>query len=69
MLLKARRRTARIVNEGGSPETLGALQTRLCDDHLGFRIAGAESPPFRALSEDENEAACERINLSGARIL
>jgi N-acetylglucosaminyldiphosphoundecaprenol N-acetyl-beta-D-mannosaminyltransferase len=54
---------------GGDPETLEALQRVLSDCCQGLRIAGAESPPFRALSERENEEACERINHSGAKIL
>lgn len=54
---------------GGSPDTLQSLEQRLCGQLPGLRIAGSESPPFRSLSEQENEAACERIRLSGARIV
>ncbi len=54
---------------GGSPEDTRALQKRLCDQLPDLRIAGSESPPFRDLTEEENQAACERINRSGAKIL
>lgn len=54
---------------GGSPQTLQSLEQRLCDRFPGLQIAGSESPPYRNLSEEENEAACERIRRSGARIL
>lgn len=54
---------------GGSPKTLEALQQRLCDQLPDLGIAGSESPPFRDLTEEENQLACERINRSGAKIV
>jgi exopolysaccharide biosynthesis WecB/TagA/CpsF family protein len=54
---------------GGSPQTLEALQQRLCDQLPGLKIAGSVSPPFRELTEAENQAACEAINTSGAKIV
>jgi exopolysaccharide biosynthesis WecB/TagA/CpsF family protein len=54
---------------GGSPETLQALERQLCKNFPALRIAGAESPPFRALTDEENEAACQRIHNSGAKIV
>ncbi len=54
---------------GGSEKTLAALEKRLCEQLPGLTIVGSESPPFRDLTEEENQAACERINRSGAKIL
>jgi len=54
---------------GGSPEALSRMQARLADRYPGLNIAGAESPPFRPLTEAEDQAAVDRINASGADIL
>ncbi len=54
---------------GGSPETLKALQSRLLEHFPKLRIAGAYSPPFRPLSEEEDVAVIERINTSGAGVV
>lgn len=51
---------------GGSPETLEILQRRLAQEFPSLRVAGAESPPFRALSEEEDARTVARINASGA---
>ncbi len=54
---------------GGSPEVLEKLQQNLLRDCPGLRFAGAESPPFRPLSPDEDRAVIERINASGAGLV
>jgi len=54
---------------GGSPEVIERLRERLPGICPGLQIAGAESPPFRALSPAEDEATVERINASGAGLL
>ncbi len=51
---------------GGSPETLQILEQRLAKNFPGLQIAGTWSPPFRALTEDEDEGDVARINASGA---
>ena len=54
---------------GSTPETLGGLRVALGERFPGLRIVCEISPPFRPLSEEEDEAhACE-ISASGARIL
>jgi N-acetylglucosaminyldiphosphoundecaprenol N-acetyl-beta-D-mannosaminyltransferase len=40
---------------GASPQTLAALSRRLSEGVPGLRIVGAISPPFRDLTEDEEE--------------
>jgi exopolysaccharide biosynthesis WecB/TagA/CpsF family protein len=54
---------------GGSPEVLEKLQAALLSLCPGLQIAGAESPPFRPLSPEEDEAVIERINASGAGLV
>jgi len=52
---------------GSTPETLQILENRLARAFPDLRIAGTWSPPFRELTEEEDEADVDRINASGAR--
>jgi N-acetylglucosaminyldiphosphoundecaprenol N-acetyl-beta-D-mannosaminyltransferase len=54
---------------GGAPETLSALEERLGKAFPGVQIAGSFSPPFRALTPEEDEAVTAAINASGASIV
>ncbi len=54
---------------GGHPDTLVELQERLLVRYPALRIAFAKSPPFRALSVEEDQAATAEINAEGVRIL
>jgi N-acetylglucosaminyldiphosphoundecaprenol N-acetyl-beta-D-mannosaminyltransferase len=47
---------------GDTEATLTALQKRLQQEYPGHRIAGLFSPPFRALTLDENINIIEKIN-------
>ncbi|MGY0194255.1 WecB/TagA/CpsF family glycosyltransferase [Leptothrix sp. BB-4] len=51
---------------GGTPATLARLQTRLLERWPALRIAGAVSPPFRPMTDDEDAALVGQINASGA---
>ena len=51
---------------GGAPETLETLQAVLRSRFPGLLIAGAHSPPFRALTDEEDAAIVSEINASGA---
>jgi len=51
---------------GGKTATLDLLQKRLQENFPGLVIAGACSPPFRAATEEEDQADVDRINASGA---
>lgn len=51
---------------GGTADTLLALQARLAREFPRLKVAGAFSPPFRALTAEEDTAAVARINASGA---
>ena len=54
---------------GSTPEVLAALSAKLTDRCPGLDIAGAESPPFRRLTEAEQAAVIGRINASGAGLV
>ena len=54
---------------GGSPETIKALEAKLKETYPHLQTAGFVSPPFRKLTEKEDEEAVRLINESGADIL
>jgi N-acetylglucosaminyldiphosphoundecaprenol N-acetyl-beta-D-mannosaminyltransferase len=47
---------------GDTAETLAALTRKIKDRYPGHRIAGTLSPPFRALTDDENRAILAKIH-------
>lgn len=51
---------------GGTPSTLATLQRVLAQKLPALVLAGMHSPPFRALSTQEDAADVARINASGA---
>lgn len=54
---------------GSSEETLALLEKNLRQKYPHLKIAGMVSPPFRALSREEDAAAVQKINESGADII
>jgi N-acetylglucosaminyldiphosphoundecaprenol N-acetyl-beta-D-mannosaminyltransferase len=54
---------------GRDPQALALLQARLRESFPGLPIAGAHSPPFRALSESEKAEDAARIDASGAAVV
>lgn len=54
---------------GVNDELLDKLRWRLTARFPKLRIAGAESPPFRPLTDEENQQVVQRINQSGAGIV
>jgi N-acetylglucosaminyldiphosphoundecaprenol N-acetyl-beta-D-mannosaminyltransferase len=52
---------------GSTPETLTALTQNLLARWPTLNIVGSMSPPFRALTKDEDDAIVSSINESGAR--
>lgn len=52
---------------GSTPATLDAMQRRLEERYPGILIVGAESPPFRELSDDEVLASARRMQDAGAQ--
>ncbi|OGQ55397.1 MAG: teichoic acid biosynthesis protein [Deltaproteobacteria bacterium RIFCSPLOWO2_02_FULL_53_8] len=62
----AAKRNESIYLYGGQQSTLDILQEKLMEHFPGLKIAGAYSPPYRSLSEEEDAAAVESINASEA---
>ena len=54
---------------GGKPDVLDRITTRAAKELPALRISGAESPPFRPLTDTEMEEAAARINASGAQVV
>ena len=54
---------------GGSPQTLALLQAQLLRLAPEARIVGAHSPPYRALTSEEDAEIVAAINASGADIV
>jgi N-acetylglucosaminyldiphosphoundecaprenol N-acetyl-beta-D-mannosaminyltransferase len=54
---------------GGTTTSQAQLQAKLLAHFPSLVISGGESPPFRPLTADEDRAAVERINDSGAGIV
>jgi N-acetylglucosaminyldiphosphoundecaprenol N-acetyl-beta-D-mannosaminyltransferase len=54
---------------GSSPEVLERLERRLLDRFPRAIIAGSISPPFREVSDEENERFTQQIAASGAHVV
>lgn len=54
---------------GSTPEVLGKLRANLTAMCPALRIVGAESPPFRLLTAEEQSETVRRVNASGAGIM
>ncbi len=54
---------------GSTPDVLAALQERLHRNYPGALLVGAESPPFRPLTEPERRAQRDRIRACGAQLV
>lgn len=54
---------------GGTDDVLAKLHGRLADEFPGIQIAGSYSPPFRALTDEEESSIVRSINASGAHIV
>ena len=54
---------------GSTPEVLESLIKRMQARHESLNVAFSFSPPFRAMSPEEDAAIVGQINYSGARIL
>jgi N-acetylglucosaminyldiphosphoundecaprenol N-acetyl-beta-D-mannosaminyltransferase len=54
---------------GATDEVLDRLRTNLSDRYPGLSIVGTHSPPFRALTAEEDDAIVREINESGAQIV
>ena len=69
LIAEAERRGLSLFFYGSTEEVLEKIRARIRREHPGVKIAGTYSPPFRLLSEEEEQAVVERINNSGAHIV
>ncbi|MEL6553862.1 MAG: WecB/TagA/CpsF family glycosyltransferase, partial [Cyanobacteria bacterium J06621_11] len=54
---------------GSTPKTLDLLTKNLQQSFPSLKIAGAHSPPFRYLTQEESQADIDRIHQSGAAVV
>lgn len=54
---------------GGAEGVASQLAESLCKQFPGLQVVGTDSPPFRALTEEEDRAAVERVNAAHPDIL
>jgi N-acetylglucosaminyldiphosphoundecaprenol N-acetyl-beta-D-mannosaminyltransferase len=54
---------------GSTTATLERLVRRMGEAFPGLKLAGVESPPFQAMTDEEDAAVVKRINDSGASIV
>lgn len=54
---------------GGTERTLDALNSRLSSAFPDLRIVGSYAPPFRPLTQREDDEITDRINSSGAAVV
>jgi N-acetylglucosaminyldiphosphoundecaprenol N-acetyl-beta-D-mannosaminyltransferase len=69
LLREAERRGVPVGFYGGRPETLAKMLAVLNVEYPSLKVAYVYSPPFRALSEEEQADDLAKINASGARLL
>jgi N-acetylglucosaminyldiphosphoundecaprenol N-acetyl-beta-D-mannosaminyltransferase len=68
-LAKAEQLQQRPFFYGGSEETLQKLVQAITDNFPRLQIAGAYSPPYQRISDEEDQTNVEMINRSGAHIV
>jgi N-acetylglucosaminyldiphosphoundecaprenol N-acetyl-beta-D-mannosaminyltransferase len=54
---------------GAGPGVADLVRRRLCAQFPGLQVVGAETPPYRPLTEDEKNALAARIDASGADLV
>jgi N-acetylglucosaminyldiphosphoundecaprenol N-acetyl-beta-D-mannosaminyltransferase len=69
LLKKAEDENLRVYFYGGKQSTLDKILAIAPTKHPKLPIAGAESPPFRDLSEEEMTSVAQRINAADAQIV
>jgi N-acetylglucosaminyldiphosphoundecaprenol N-acetyl-beta-D-mannosaminyltransferase len=54
---------------GSSEQTLAQLQVRIAEAFPSLKVAGMLSPPYRSLTEAEDQKIVERVNASGPALV
>jgi N-acetylglucosaminyldiphosphoundecaprenol N-acetyl-beta-D-mannosaminyltransferase len=66
---QAQTRAEPIFFYGSSEQTLAKLKVKLLENFPNLNIAGAISPPFRKLTQEEDAAIVEQINATSAGVV
>jgi N-acetylglucosaminyldiphosphoundecaprenol N-acetyl-beta-D-mannosaminyltransferase len=69
ILEKANQHHAKVFLYGSTQQVLDALQQKISTQYKNVQLAGAITPPFRALSNEELAAHINQINQSGAHVV
>ena len=69
LLEKASENKFSIFVYGSTGDVIEALKEKIAYNYPGIHFAGAISPPFRSLTDDEIKNDIEKINRSGANII
>jgi N-acetylglucosaminyldiphosphoundecaprenol N-acetyl-beta-D-mannosaminyltransferase len=69
VLDKGRQHGVRHYLYGSTPEVLTRLEQSIAERWPGAEVVGAESPPFRALSDDELAASVDSMRAAGATVV
>ncbi|MBX9782803.1 MAG: WecB/TagA/CpsF family glycosyltransferase [Chitinophagaceae bacterium] len=63
------KKDARLFLLGSAKLVLDSIKEKINSSFINIQIAGAVSPPFRALTNDEQQQLTEQINTSGANFV
>lgn len=69
LITEAEKQNLSVYFYGSSPDVLNLIKQRIHRENPNLKIAGMNSPPFRKLTEQENEQIIKDINDSGANIV
>ena len=69
ILQAAETRSLSVYFYGSTPDVLQAIEEKAAREYPRLKIAGTYSPPFRPLTPEEDQAAVDRINDSGAHLV
>jgi N-acetylglucosaminyldiphosphoundecaprenol N-acetyl-beta-D-mannosaminyltransferase len=69
LLTEAEKRNKSVYFYGSTDDVLSAIQKRIRAELPSLRVAGAYSPPFRTLTEAEDQEIINNINQSGADLV
>lgn len=69
LMAEAERQGLGVFLYGGKQDVLDVIIAKAAKERPKLRISGAESPPFRPLTDQEIDHTAERINSSGAHIV
>jgi N-acetylglucosaminyldiphosphoundecaprenol N-acetyl-beta-D-mannosaminyltransferase len=69
LLKEAERKKISVFFYGGTQYMLNKTKSYLLENYPNIVLAGLYSPPFRDLTQTENDEVCKMINISGATLI